>query len=505
MPGTVGIELPTLRRVFQRLTNRRAGARDTRRPSSAQDLADVAGVDFAVIQRLFDAYTAEGRTFLTSADVTLRPESIVDITHESLIRLWTTLDRWIAEEVDLATEFVRVRDVARLREKSRTMPKRQAELWREKDLARAESWERALSDGIPGDWRKAARAWATRYTNDPQDLDRALDFIDGSRRKERTRYLLKVSAVVAVVAAAVAFAALAWWALRQRDRAEEAVQANNELIKASALQTAAAAQAADRLEAARRESAVKDQALADAQGSATGNKTEMERLAKEARDARDKAAQAQQAFETAQTKLDALARSSPATEQRDTNAQARITKLESDLKEAQGTIQTLRDGADTANKEIGRLRLQLQDPSRRNRFALLLQDMALPEYTAVPLRMDPFNGRAIVAVGNVDNEGTLTVAIRNDAVTLPRDLRSTGRLEDLVRGRCLNSAELTMSPKQGVQGFTFQFENNAYSVVLKSVHSILNNNYLTIDINGAGSVPPRIATSPLCGGQAAKN
>jgi hypothetical protein len=131
--------------------------------------------------------------------------------------------------------------------------------------------------------------------------------------------------------------------------------------------------------------------------------------------------------------------------------------------------------------------------------------MALPEYTAVPLRMDPFNGRAIVAVGNVDNEGTLTVAIRNDAVTLPRDLRSTGRLEDLVRGRCLNSAELTMSPKQGVQGFTFQFENNAYSVVLKSVHSILNNNYLTIDINGAGSVPPRIATSPLCGGQAAKN
>ena len=55
------------------------------------------------VVRVINKYREGGRTFLTSPDTeTLSDDSVIDITHESLIRLWDTLQDWVAEEAESA-------------------------------------------------------------------------------------------------------------------------------------------------------------------------------------------------------------------------------------------------------------------------------------------------------------------------------------------------------------------------------------------------------------------
>ena len=80
--------------------------------------------------------------------VALAGDSVIDISHESLIRQWGRLRTWVEEEAESRATYLRLVEAARLRQAGK------AGLWGEPDLTYARQWQE----------REAPNAtWAERY------------------------------------------------------------------------------------------------------------------------------------------------------------------------------------------------------------------------------------------------------------------------------------------------------------------------------------------------------
>ncbi len=78
--------------LFKALTERGADNREIRRPTSLQDICAITNATVAEVVAVIDVFRGAGRSFLMPpAGVALKPETIVDISHESLIRNWDRL------------------------------------------------------------------------------------------------------------------------------------------------------------------------------------------------------------------------------------------------------------------------------------------------------------------------------------------------------------------------------------------------------------------------------
>jgi tetratricopeptide (TPR) repeat protein len=112
-----------------------------------------------------------GRSFLMPpVDVPLSGDSIVDLSHESLMRCWTRLISWTEEERASAAVYVRLSRAAGWFDEGA------AGLYRDPELELALRWRRQTMPSA---------AWARRYDD---GFDRAMRFLDRSqqaREKER--------------------------------------------------------------------------------------------------------------------------------------------------------------------------------------------------------------------------------------------------------------------------------------------------------------------------------
>jgi tetratricopeptide (TPR) repeat protein len=156
--------------LFKRLTERGKDARETRRPTRFDELCAVAGASPVEVTRVIDRFRDPARSFLMPAfDVPLRDDSIVDISHESLIRKWKRLDKWVTEEVESRAMYQRIADAA---ERFRSG---KGGLWGNPDLKLALDWF---------DRAKPNAAWATRYGDGFAAVD---TFLQASKRKALIR------------------------------------------------------------------------------------------------------------------------------------------------------------------------------------------------------------------------------------------------------------------------------------------------------------------------------
>jgi len=207
--------------IFKALTDTVSDARGVRRPTSVAELAAVAGVPEADILRVVDMFRRPGRSFLMPPQTTaLMPRSIVDLSHESLMRCWERLIAWAADERAAAEFYVRLsRGAAWFEEGS-------AGLWRNPELELARRWREE---------NRPTAAWSQRYD---AHFDRAIAFLDRSlearrrfeteREHERRAKLRRVQWTAGVLATLLALAAsLAFVAWRESIRAE----ANLELAR----------------------------------------------------------------------------------------------------------------------------------------------------------------------------------------------------------------------------------------------------------------------------------
>jgi energy-coupling factor transporter ATP-binding protein EcfA2 len=100
-------------RLFKALTERGADNREIRRPTSLKDICAIANASPAEVGAVIDVFRAAGRSFLMpSAGVALTPETVIDISHESLIRNWDRLQAWVKDEAESARIYRRLAGAA---------------------------------------------------------------------------------------------------------------------------------------------------------------------------------------------------------------------------------------------------------------------------------------------------------------------------------------------------------------------------------------------------------
>ena len=100
--------------LFKALTERGADNREIRRPTSLQDICAITNTTATEVIAVIDVFRAPGRSFLMPpAGVALKPEDVVDISHESLIRNWDRLKAWVDDEAQSARIYRRLAEAAK--------------------------------------------------------------------------------------------------------------------------------------------------------------------------------------------------------------------------------------------------------------------------------------------------------------------------------------------------------------------------------------------------------
>lgn len=155
--------------LFRALSERIAEKRDTRRPTSLQTIADIAQVSVSDVVRVIESFRHPDCCFVTPAlGTNLTPGTLVDISHESLIRNWDRMRKWVADEAQSASTFRRLADTARLWRDQR------AELLHGRELHAVRDWYRT---------QQPNKTWASRYD---QDWDLAIEFFGTSSEADQS-------------------------------------------------------------------------------------------------------------------------------------------------------------------------------------------------------------------------------------------------------------------------------------------------------------------------------
>jgi hypothetical protein len=167
--------------LFRSITERQGRdgeGRDTRRPRRLAHIAASAGREASDFLPVIRAFSREGVNFVTHGEP-LDADTVIDLSHEALIRQWQQLQAWVADEAQRAEEYRRWRDRAIEREHG-------GELLGGAGLARALEWRAKRRDG----WQPTA-AWAARYALEAntaaQEFERTLRYVAESEACERER------------------------------------------------------------------------------------------------------------------------------------------------------------------------------------------------------------------------------------------------------------------------------------------------------------------------------
>jgi tetratricopeptide (TPR) repeat protein len=147
--------------LFKALTEKGTDNREIRRPITLGELTSITGARQSEVITVIEAFRQPGRSFLMPpAPLALNSESLVDISHESLIRGWSRLKDWVDEEARSARIYRRVAETAVLFKEGG------AGLWRDPDLQIALTWR---EQGKPNE------VWARRYHPEFALAERFLD------------------------------------------------------------------------------------------------------------------------------------------------------------------------------------------------------------------------------------------------------------------------------------------------------------------------------------------
>jgi hypothetical protein len=86
--------------------------RKLRRPRPVAEIMRATRGSFEELKAVIVAFSLPGRSFLVTTHGALTPESIVDISHEALIRQWTRLAEWVDDEAEIQARLRRLEEDA---------------------------------------------------------------------------------------------------------------------------------------------------------------------------------------------------------------------------------------------------------------------------------------------------------------------------------------------------------------------------------------------------------
>ena len=208
------IRAEVVERMFKALTDTFSDPRGVRRPTTVKELAAICEAAEVEVTGVIEVFRRPGRSFLMPpVSVPLDSSSMIDLSHESLMRCWTRLTHWADEESAAAGMYVRLSQAAAWFEQG------SAGLWRNPELELGLRWR---------EQNRPTAAWAQRYDS---SFPRAMEFLEHSKkerdriemeREARRRKKLRRARLVAGVLGGLLIVAalLAYSAQRQKDRAE---------------------------------------------------------------------------------------------------------------------------------------------------------------------------------------------------------------------------------------------------------------------------------------------
>lgn len=152
--------------VFKTLTEKGGDNRGIRHPTQIAKIAEIAQADPEEVFEIVETFRAQGRSFLMPAShVPLKPETVIDISHESLMRIWDRLKVWVDDEANAVTMYLRLSEAAEMYQEGRTG------LWRPPDLQLALNWREK---------QKPTLTWAKRFN---PAFERTMVYLDNSERE----------------------------------------------------------------------------------------------------------------------------------------------------------------------------------------------------------------------------------------------------------------------------------------------------------------------------------
>ena len=205
-------QLAIAEKTFKALTELGNDRREIRRPTRFADLKKIVNCTDGELFDVIDAFRNENCAFLTPTEGTiLYHDTVIDISHESLMRVWDTLQEWVQQESQSARIYKRLAETAVLYSEGKSG------LYRDPDLQIAVSWQEQTPTN---------EAWARRY-HDAYGL--SMEFLRKSRDAKEKEILEKESLRQKELDQAKALAEL------QTQRAEDAAKSARKSRLASLL------------------------------------------------------------------------------------------------------------------------------------------------------------------------------------------------------------------------------------------------------------------------------
>jgi WD40 repeat protein/energy-coupling factor transporter ATP-binding protein EcfA2 len=190
--------------MFKAITLKGGDNRGIRRPTQLGDIAKIAEAKNEEIIEIVEIFRAGDRGFIMPpVNVPLTEKSVIDISHESLMRVWERLTKWVDEEAESADLYQRISDSAILYQKE------MAGLWRDPDLQIALAWRETNQPTL---------AWANQYN---PNFAISMRFIEASLvdKKFIEREKIRKSKYIraALIAFLVVLSGLSIWAFSERN------------------------------------------------------------------------------------------------------------------------------------------------------------------------------------------------------------------------------------------------------------------------------------------------
>jgi WD40 repeat protein len=213
--------------MFKNLTERNLENQGLRRPCKVKLICELADASEKEVILVIEEFRKPGRSFLMPGiHVPLRADSIIEVSHESLMRIWTRLTAWVDEEFESAQMYKRISEAAAMYQIGKTG------LWRPPDLQLALNWQKK---------QKPTRTWAQRYD---EAFERAIVFLDTSRityeaelknqemLQQRMLRRARVTNIILVVFLVIAIAFFFYGLIRQFQAEAQYVRAEAALVVA---------------------------------------------------------------------------------------------------------------------------------------------------------------------------------------------------------------------------------------------------------------------------------
>lgn len=175
---------PAQQKIAETLFRNLTAPNNTRRPIKLKEIATLANVSSKQVAVVVEVFRKAGRSFLMPPlGKTLEPDTVLDISHESLIRQWQRLKNWTDDEAESAKRYRRLEDNACHWHKG------QAPLLRSPELEIVLAWR---------DTFKPTPQWAKRYG---EDFEVGMRFLTESEmaQKRQKRFKQKVFAGAFIV------------------------------------------------------------------------------------------------------------------------------------------------------------------------------------------------------------------------------------------------------------------------------------------------------------------